>query len=189
MSSADSLEVPTLMQQEPLQRLLEDFMQRTAAVRGSLHAFGTTVQRGAGSQSSVSDRGATRSSIAAAPGIDCSITVALPWTSTRPGESGSSALAVMRHFAAGTRTRFEQHLELTYGGKDIGWLHLTFADRVYLERFAERQQQSIARELGLELKRHELVWMAKERLNLDLLLGGRSQALRRLESEIEKVSA
>jgi AraC-like DNA-binding protein/ribosomal protein L39E len=76
---------------------------------------------------------------------------------------------------------------LSYGGRPIGTLSLTFAAAPSRDRF-EELASSAAREAALALTRQELACHARRLLNLELLLAGHSRAQYGLEAEIEKVS-
>ena len=77
---------------------------------------------------------------------------------------------------------------LSYAGRTIGTLSLTFDEPPSRDRFDELSS-SVAREAALALTRHELSYSARQLLNLELLFAGYSRAQYGLEAEIEKVSA
>jgi DNA-binding NtrC family response regulator/AraC-like DNA-binding protein len=91
--------------------------------------------------------------------------------------------AAHRHSASKAR----ETLPLSYGGKPIGTLSLSFAEPPSRDRF-EELASCAAREAALSLTRHELACRARHKLNLELLLAGHSRAQYGLEAEIEKVS-
>ena len=92
--------------------------------------------------------------------------------------------AAHRHSASKAR----ETLPLSYAGKPIGTLSLSFAEPPPRNRF-EEVASCAAREAALALTRPELACRARQKLNLELLLAGHSRAQYGLEAEIEKVSS
>ncbi len=105
---------------------------------------------------------------------------------TRPGDSWRAASPYPAHVRC-SASKAKETLPLSYAGRPIGTLALTFAEAPSRDRF-EELAPSAAREAALALTRHELTRRARELLNLDLLLAGHSRAQYVLEAEIEKVS-
>jgi AraC-like DNA-binding protein len=109
---------------------------------------------------------------------------------SRPGDDwlahGDTAppYAAHRHSSASLA---RETLPLSYAGRPIGTLFLTFAAPPSRDRF-EELASSAAREAALALTRQELACRARQLLNLELLLAGQSRAQYALEAEIEKVS-
>lgn len=82
----------------------------------------------------------------------------------------------------------EHTLVLPYGRGSIGSLVLTFGQMSCLREF-EPESEALAREVALQVARHDFRGRARRTLDLDVILAGTSAALRNVETQIEKVSA
>lgn len=77
---------------------------------------------------------------------------------------------------------------LPYGRGSIGSLVLTFAHSASLCEFEPRAEM-LARDLALQIARQDFRDRGRRTLELDIVLAGRSAAVRNVETQIEKVSS
>ncbi len=104
------------------------------------------------------------------------------------GEEGSGRMLSVAPRLQNAPQPIAHTLSLPYGRRSIGTLILTFAEASSLREF-EPQAEALAREVALQVVRHDLRYRARRALDLDVILAGTSAALRNLEAQIEKVSA
>lgn len=108
-------------------------------------------------------------------------------TSAYGAEGNGRMLSVAHRFSSVSKP-IEHRLSLPYGRRSIGSLVLTFAQTSCLREFHLKDEE-LAREIALQVARHDFRHRARRALDLDVILAGTSAALRNVETQIEKVSA